>query len=117
MERAVKFYEEVLQLKLQKLDTPESMAQPNAPKFEIWAFPMEGDKVGCGGALVHMEGFSSGRNSTLVYFASNDCSIESSRVVKAGGRIEKNKFSIGQYGFIALAYDTEGNMFGIHSME
>jgi len=25
--------------------------------------------------------------------------------------------SIGQYGFIALAVDTEGNMFGLHSME
>jgi uncharacterized DUF497 family protein len=25
--------------------------------------------------------------------------------------------SIGQYGFIALAIDTEGNMFGLHSMQ
>jgi predicted enzyme related to lactoylglutathione lyase len=24
--------------------------------------------------------------------------------------------AIGQYGFIALAIDTEGNMFGLHSM-
>jgi predicted enzyme related to lactoylglutathione lyase len=27
------------------------------------------------------------------------------------------KRSIGQYGFIALVLDTEGNMFGLHSMQ
>jgi hypothetical protein len=27
----------------------------------------------------------------------------------------KEKFSIGQYGFIALIFDTEGNMVGLHS--
>lgn len=27
------------------------------------------------------------------------------------------KFSIGQYGYIALATDTEGNMIGLHSMK
>lgn len=37
--------------------------------------------------------------------------------MKAGGRIEREKFSIGEYGFIALAIDTEGNMFGLHSMQ
>ena len=26
------------------------------------------------------------------------------------------EFTIGQYGFIALASDTEGNMFGLHSL-
>lgn len=29
----------------------------------------------------------------------------------------KPKFAIGQYGFIALVYDTEGNVFGLHSMK
>ena len=115
--RAKKFYETVLQLKLDKLETPESLDQPKAPKLELWAFPMAGDKPGCGGALVQMEGYPSGGNSTLIYFATADCSIEAARVVKAGGRIEKQKFAIGQYGYIALAYDTEGNLFGLHSME
>jgi predicted enzyme related to lactoylglutathione lyase len=41
--------------------------------------------------------------------------VEEARVVAAGGRIERPKMSIGDYGFITLAYDTEGNMFGIHS--
>jgi len=36
--------------------------------------------------------------------------------VAAGGKLQREKLSIGQYGFIALAYDTEGNLFGIHSL-
>ena len=108
MERAKKFYENVFQVRLEKL---------NSPALELWAFPMVKDGVGCSGALVKMPGFSSGGNSTLVYFNSADCAVEAARVVKAGGRIEREKFSIGEYGFIALAIDTEGNMFGLHSMQ
>ena len=63
-----------------------------------------------------MPGFPSGGNSTLVYFVCDDCAVEEARVKKSGGRIEKPKFSIGEYGFISLVYDTEGNMFGLHSM-
>jgi predicted enzyme related to lactoylglutathione lyase len=59
----------------------------------------------------------SGGNSTLVYFSCEDCAVEESRVEQAGGRIFKKKFSIGQYGFIALVHDTEGNMVGLYSMK
>lgn len=107
-ERAKTFYETVLQTKLQRLESPE---------LEMWAFPMDMTTTGAGGALVRMPGFPSGGNSVLVYFACEDCAVEASRVVKAGGRIQKEKFSIGQYGFIALAHDTEGNMFGLHSLK
>lgn len=108
MERAKKFYENVFQTKLEKL---------NNPALELWAFPMAKDGVGCSGALVKMSGFASGGNSTLVYFSCADSAVEAARVVKAGGRIQREKFSIGEYGFIALAIDTEGNMFGLHSMQ
>ena len=108
MGRAKSFYESVFQLKLEKLNNPE---------LEIWAFPMIKDEFGASGALVKMEGFPSGGNSTLVYFHCADCSIEAARVVKFGGSIQREKMSIGQYGFIALAYDSEGNMFGLHSMQ
>jgi predicted enzyme related to lactoylglutathione lyase len=40
-----------------------------------------------------------------------------SRAVQNGGRMQKEKMSIGQYGFISLVYDTEGNMIGLHSMK
>ncbi|WP_294255992.1 hypothetical protein [Propionivibrio sp.] len=33
------------------------------------------------------------------------------------GREQREKFSIGEYGHIALAHDSEGNMIGLHSMQ
>lgn len=108
MSRAKRFYESVFQLKLEKLASPE---------VEMWSFPMSMDHYGASGALVKMEGFPPGGNSTLVYFSCADCAVEAGRVVEAGGRIQRKKTSIGQYGFIALVFDTEGNMFGLHSMQ
>jgi predicted enzyme related to lactoylglutathione lyase len=71
---------------------------------------------GASGALASVEGMPSGANSTLVYFTCADCADELSRVVRAGGKVMKEKFSIGEYGFVALAFDTEGNLIGLHSL-
>jgi predicted enzyme related to lactoylglutathione lyase len=111
MDRAKKFYESMFQVKL------ELLSNPNDSSIEMWKFPSAVDQWGATGALVKMDGFPSGGNSVLIYFGCADCAIEESRVVKSGGRIQKTKTSIGQYGFITLAYDTEGNMIGLHSME
>jgi hypothetical protein len=85
--------------------------------LEMWAFPMAMDAPGTGGSLVKVEGVPSGGNSTLVYFNCSDCAVEAGRVSAAGGTLVRDKFSIGQYGYVALAQDTEGNMFGLHSVE
>ena len=108
MDRAKKFYESVFQIKLERLNNPE---------LELWRFPMLMDRMGASGALVKMEGFPSGGNSTLVYFNCDECSIEEARVVEFGGSIQRGKTSIGEYGFISLVFDTEGNMFGLHSLK
>jgi predicted enzyme related to lactoylglutathione lyase len=110
MGRAVKFYETVLGTKLEGLESP-------MPDVEMMAFPMAMEKSGASGALTKMEGFAPGGNSVLVYFSCQDCAVEESRVVDAGGRIQFPKMSIGPYGFITLAVDSEGNMFGLHSRE
>jgi predicted enzyme related to lactoylglutathione lyase len=109
MTRARKFYQNVFNNEL----TP----MPSGPELEMFGFPMDMNKPGAGGALVRMQGFEPGANSVIVYFSSEDCSIEEKRIVNAGGRIQKPKMSIGQYGFISLAIDTEGNMIGIHSLK
>lgn len=108
MARAKAFYEGMLERKLEKLASPV---------IEMWAFGMDTTKVGAGGALVKMPGFPSGGNSTLVYFSCEDCAIEEARVVPLGGRIQRPKTSIGEYGFITLAINTEGNMFGLYSQK
>lgn len=59
----------------------------------------------------------SGENSTLVYFSCEGCAVEVVRVVAAGGQIDRDKFSIGDYGYIALIVDSEGNMIGMHSLK
>lgn len=107
MARAKAFYESVLGVRLEKL---------NSGDIEMWAFPMDRTRSGTGGSLVRMPGVASGGNSTLVYFGSDDCALEASRVVAAGGRVHRDKLSIGEYGFVVLAVDTEGNMFGVHSL-
>ena len=114
MERAKAFYEAVLALKLEKMPTPT--AEMN---MEMWSFPADKDTAkttyGACGMLVKMEGFPSGGSGTLVYFACEDCAVEAARVAKNGGSVLKEKMSIGEHGFIALAHDTEGNMIGFHS--
>ena len=108
VDRATKFYETVLGTKLEALNSP-------VPGLKMMAFPMSMERTGAAGALTQMPGFDSGGNSVLVYFSCEDCATEASRVVSAGGRIQRDKTSIGEYGFIVLAFDTEGNMFGLHS--
>ena len=108
MGRARAFYGAVFETRLERLQGPD---------IEMWAFPMEPDRPGAPGALVKMEGFPSGGNSTIVYFTCSDCAVEARRASESGGKIFKDKFSIGQYGFIALVFDTEGNMIGLHSMQ
>ena len=106
MPRARSFYEQVFATKLEKLPSPD---------IEMWAFPMSLEQTGSGGSLVKMPGVASGANSTVVYFSCADCAVEESRVAPAGGEVHRPKMSIGQYGFIALVHDTEGNLIGLHS--
>ena len=108
MARAKRFYEAVFKVELSKLEGTD---------LEMLAFPMQQGGTGSTGALIHMPGFPSGRNSVLIYFICDDCAVEAARAKSAGGKIEKEKFSIGQYGHIALVVDTEGNMIGLHSMK
>jgi predicted enzyme related to lactoylglutathione lyase len=107
MGRAKAFYEAVFQFKLEKL---------NNPAIEMWSFAMAMDKVGAGGALVKMDGVASGGNGTIVYFSCADCAVEAARAVAHGGQVMHEKFAIGEYGFIALLVDTEGNVIGLHSL-
>jgi predicted enzyme related to lactoylglutathione lyase len=92
--------------------------ESTAKEMDYWTFPpMIMDQAGTSGALAKMDGVPSGGMGTLIYFACEDCAVEADRVVKAGGKIKDKKMSIGEYGFIALAFDTEGNLIGLHSLK
>lgn len=108
LNRAKAFYEATFDVKLEELPSPE---------IKMLAFPRKPELPGCSGALVRYEGKPSGDGGTIVYFSCTDCATEASRAIKHGGRIFKQKFSIGPYGFIALIFDTEDNMIGLHSLK
>jgi uncharacterized protein len=111
MARAKRFYEAVLGVTLSRLELPDGDAG-----LEMQAFPMSMEGGGASGSLVKVDGFTPSGNGTLVYFECEDCDVEASRVEGAGGKVSRPKMSIGQYGFIALAVDTEGNTIGLHSI-
>ena len=109
LDRAKAFYENTFGVTLQRLDSPTS-------GLELWAFPMQPEKPGCPGALVRMEGKESGVGGTIIYFSCEDCSVEAARAAKNGGKVQQPKFAIGNYGFIAMVLDPDGNIIGLHSM-
>jgi len=111
MERAVAFYQTVLKQEL------ENMGDPTDSNVIMKSFPTDMENYGAGGALVKREGANPGAGGTVVYFGVEDCSIEESRVEKAGGKVINPKMSIGEFGFVSLCMDTEGNIFGISSMK
>lgn len=109
IDRAKAFYQSVFAVSLEKL------GDPTDDNIQMWAFPSDYEKYGACGALIKAEGYPAGGNSILVYFSCEDCAVEESRVEAAGGKVERAKMSIGDYGFCTLVIDTEGNMFGLHS--
>lgn len=110
MQRAKTFYESVLQISL------EALTDPTEDNFVMQGFPSQMESYGSSGALVYTATVQAGSNSTVVYFSCEDCAVEESRVVGAGGKVLRPKMSIGEYGFVTMATDTEGNTIGLHSM-
>jgi len=110
MERAVVFYEAVLGQKLEEIGDPTDETQ-------MMSFPGDMKSYGASGALVKSAHATPGTGGTQVYFSVEDCSVEESRVAEAGGKVIRPKFSIGEFGWVTLCQDTEGNMFGLSSMK
>jgi uncharacterized protein len=110
MNRAAAFYESVLQQKLAPIGDPTGETQ-------MMSFPADMSAYGAGGALVKSAYARPGAGGTMVYFSVEDCANEASRVAAAGGRVMRPKFSIGEFGWVTLCEDTEGNLFGLSSMK
>ncbi|MGL4576208.1 MAG: VOC family protein [Burkholderiaceae bacterium] len=110
MSRAVAFYENVLKQKLEKIGDPTGETQ-------MMSFGADMQSYGASGALVKSAQARPGIGGTMVYFSVEDCAAEQSRVAAAGGKVLRPKFSIGEFGWVTLCEDTEGNMFGLNSMK
>lgn len=78
-------------------------------------FPFSPESPNISGALVERKAFTPGPNSTVVYFETEDCTAEEARIVTAGGKVVQPKMHIGEFGYVSLFIDTEGNTVGLHS--
>jgi predicted enzyme related to lactoylglutathione lyase len=83
----------------------------------MMSFPAEMGLYGAGGALTKAPHGKPGVGGTIIYFMVEDVAVEEDRVTGAGGMVIRPKFSIGEFGFISLCQDTEGNMFGMNSLK
>jgi hypothetical protein len=108
LERAKKFYESVFSITL--VDLPIEWGKQST-------FPFENNGTNATGALIEKENYIPNSNNTVVYFSSKDCITEESRVEKFGGKLIKQKMSIGEFGFVSILQDSEGNTIGLHSRE
>jgi predicted enzyme related to lactoylglutathione lyase len=110
LNRAQKFYEQIVEIQLVPLDTPQ---------IKMRMFPLE-DMMGIGGALVFNERFYKPSNSEgpLIYLNANpDVQIVLDRIEKAGGKIIVPKTLISpEHGHMALFTDTEGNRIALHAV-
>jgi len=111
MDRAVNFYQAVFN------QTLEDLGDPTDSSVIMKAFPTEMANYGAGGALVKREGAGPVTGGTIVYFGTEDCTAEESRVSNAGGKVISPRMSIGEFGWVSVCMDTEGNLFGLSSMK
>lgn len=110
LDRAVAFYETVLGQKLEAMGDPTGETQ-------MMSFPADMGNYGAAGALTKSPHARPGVGGTIIYFGAEDVAVNEARVADAGGTVVRSKFSIGEFGFVSLCQDTEGNMFGLNSLK
>lgn len=106
LDRAKNFYETVFNVKL--ADAPIEWGKQSF-------FPFSPESQGISGALVEKVDFVPSSNNTVVYFETEDNIAEEQRIEAAGGKVVQPKMNIGEFGFISIFIDTEGNIVGLHS--
>ncbi|NOT36024.1 MAG: VOC family protein [Saprospiraceae bacterium] len=112
MNRAQKFYETMLDIEMTPLPLPGG-----GDELQMMSFPWKEGEANISGALCATKSMQPGTGGTVVYFACDDCELETSRVESAGGKVLKKKFQIGEYGYCSIVMDTEGNTIGLYSLK
>lgn len=110
LSRAKKFYESVLDIKMEDMDMGSDL--------KMTMFPVE--ETGVGGAICqHEEWYKPSLDGTLVYISANpDLQKALDKVERNGGKVLQPKTKItDEYGFMAIFRDTEGNRIALHSMK
>jgi len=106
LERARTFYSTLLDITMPDLVTPAGTCA---------VFPQM--ETGISGSLNPFMGFKPSADSgvTIWLNAGDDLQRPLDRVAAAGGKVLQPKEQIGEFGYIAMILDTEGNRIGLHS--
>ena len=109
MNRAVLFYENILDIKMTKME------KNNDPNVEMYFFPgPEGDVYGAMGGLVKAKGMEPGNHGPVVYLYTDDMEKTLEKIASEGCKVVMPKKDIGEYGYIAHFMDSEGNFVALH---
>ncbi len=108
IDRAKKFYESVFDV--QFTDLPMEWGRQSF-------FPFYHESPNISGALVEKKDMIPHPNATIVYFETEDCITQEKRIEKAGGKVLQPKTNIGEFGYISIFIDSEGNTIGLHSQK
>src|SRR5665647_3197033 len=109
MERAIRFYETILDIKL---------TRTKILSYEMALFPEIEGGLGTPGALMLNKSFIPSDKGVLIYITppSGDLANELSKVDAAGGIVLQEKALITEeIGYWGVFLDSEGNKIGIHS--
>ncbi|HEX3049244.1 MAG TPA: VOC family protein [Aggregatilineaceae bacterium] len=109
-ERAVKFYEALLQVSLRREDFGGMMNG---------IFPYE-EMKDTGGAVTQVPYAKPGSDGPIVYLNAYSVTILDqalAQVEQLGGSVVMPKTDLGPIGYIALVTDTEGNRVGLHTVK
>jgi predicted enzyme related to lactoylglutathione lyase len=110
LDRAIKFYESVFEVKLDKQKFGD---------LDMAFFPWFEGGNGCSGALVCEPNYYAPQaNGLMIYFTarSGNIEIELERIAQSGGKIALPKTLINEeIGYMAIFFDTEGNRVALHS--
>ena len=109
LQRAKTFYEAVFGYELKE--------EPTDGSFKAYRFPGQAPGFGAMGALMHHPMRQPSRQGNMIYFHCDDCQKRSALCAENGGRVHKEKWPIGEDGFIAIIEDTDGNVIGLHSFQ
>ena len=104
--RAVKFYQEILDVNIERMDFPE---------MQMGLFPYEGQMVT--GVIMKGEGYQPSADGVTLYLnGGENLQIILDKVEKSGGEIMIPKTPhADESGFFAIFLDSEGNKMGLHS--
>lgn len=104
--RAISFYQSILNIKIEKFDTPE---------MQMGILPYEGQAVT--GVLIKGEGYTPSTSGITIYLnGGDDLQPILDKVESSGGQIIVPKTAhADNSGFFALFLDSEGNKMGLHS--